>query len=122
MSQATALILLGELYKSFSMPLESWSKWKSKEAANFLLCAPPNPKVHSRVRAVTINHSPGGQERFRTMFFIIFFKLIYLFDLAVEGLCCCTRALSRCHKPGLLLVSMPTLLLVVASLVEKHRL
>jgi len=56
------------------------------------------------------------------MFFIIFFKLIYLFDLAVEGLCCCTRALSRCHKPGLLLVSMPRLLLVVASLVEKHRL
>ena len=53
-----------------------------------------------------------------------FFKinfLIYLFLVAL-GLRCCVRAFSSCSKTGLLFVAVCGLLLVVASLVEEHRL
>lgn len=45
---------------AFSMPWRDaeCSTWKSKEAANLLFCPPL--KVHSRVRAVMVSHSPRG--------------------------------------------------------------
>ena len=51
----------------------------------------------------------------------IFIHFIYLF-LAALGLCCCAWAFSSCSKRGLLFVAVRGLLIVVASLVVKHRL
>ena len=58
------------------------------------------------------------------IFYFIFFNFyvfIYLFLVAL-GLRCCVRAFSSCSKTGLLFVAVCGLLLVVASLVEEHRL
>ena len=54
-----------------------------------------------------------------SFFFINLF--IYLF-LAALGLCCCARAFSSCGEQGLFLIAVHGLLLVVAPLVEEHRL
>ena len=48
-----------------------------------------------------------------------FLSFIYLF-LAVFGLCCCTRAFSRCGERGLLFIVVRGLLTAVASLVVVH--
>ena len=50
----------------------------------------------------------------------LFFFLIYL--LAALGLHCYVQAFSSCGERGLLLVAVPGLLIVVASLVVEHRL
>ena len=47
-------------------------------------------------------------------------KLINFF--AALGLCCCARAFSSCGERGILFAAVRGLLIVVASLVEKHRL
>ena len=49
-----------------------------------------------------------------------FFFLIYF--LAALGLHCCTRAFSSCGEGGLFFIAVRGLLIVVASLVAKHRL
>ena len=48
-----------------------------------------------------------------------FFKLIYLFLVAL-GPCCCVRAFSSCGEWGLLLIVVLRLLIAVASLVAEH--
>ena len=42
--------------------------------------------------------------------------------MALLGLRCCAQAFSSCGEWGLLFVSVPRLLIVVASLVADHRL
>ena len=42
--------------------------------------------------------------------------------MAGLGLCCCAWALSSCGEQGLFFVAVHGLLIVVASLVAKHRL
>ena len=54
-------------------------------------------------------------------FLINLFIFVYLF-LAVLGLCCCAWAFSSCGEQGLLFIAVHGLLIVVASLVAKHRL
>ena len=46
---------------------------------------------------------------------------MYLFFLAVLGLCCCVRAFSSCGEQGLLFIAVCGLLIVVASPVAEHR-
>ena len=53
--------------------------------------------------------------------FFFFFNL-FILVLAALGLHCCTRAFSSCGELGLLFIAMRALLIVVASLVAKHRL
>ena len=55
---------------------------------------------------------------FLTGFFFNKF-IIYLF-LAALGLHCCARAFSSCGEQGLLLVAVPGLLIVMASLGVEH--
>ena len=55
-------------------------------------------------------------------FFFFLNLFIYLFILAVLGLCCCSWAFSSCGEQGLLFVAVHGLLIVVASLVAEHRL
>ena len=47
---------------------------------------------------------------------------VFLFFVAVLGLCCCVRAFSSCSEWGLLFVAVQGLLIVVASLVAGYRL
>ena len=49
-----------------------------------------------------------------------FYLHIYLFILAVLGLCCCVRAFSSCGERELLFVAVCGLLIAVASLVAEH--
>ena len=49
-----------------------------------------------------------------------FIYLIYLFILAVLGLCCCAQAFSNCGKRGLPFIAVHGLLIAVASLAAKH--
>ena len=56
----------------------------------------------------------------KIIYIYIYFNFIYLF-LAVLGLCCGTPAFSSCGEQGLLFVAVHRLI-VVASLVAKHRL
>ena len=59
----------------------------------------------------------------RGFFFCFFLKLfIYLFILAVLGLCFCARAFSSCGKWGPLLIAVRGPLTIAASLVAEHRL
>ena len=58
---------------------------------------------------------------FKVSLFFNLFILFYLL-LSVLGLCCCARAFSSCSERGLLFVAVRRLLIVVASLVEEHRL
>ena len=53
-------------------------------------------------------------------FFFFLNLFIYLFILAVLGLCCCSWAFSSCGEQGLLFVAVHGLLIVVASLVAEH--
>ena len=53
-------------------------------------------------------------------FFFLKNKFIYLF-LAALGLCCCTRAFSRCGDWGLLFIAVHSLLIVVACLCCRER-
>ena len=61
---------------------------------------------------------------FSLIFDIYFLKFIYfylfIYFLAVLGLRCCAQAFSSCGEWGLLLVVVPGLLIVVASLVAEH--
>ena len=43
-----------------------------------------------------------------------------LIDLAVMGLCCCTRAFSSCGERGLRFLAVHEVLITVASLVAEH--
>ena len=52
-------------------------------------------------------------------FFNKFIYFIYLF-LAALGLCCCARAFSSCGERGLPFLSVPGLLIEVASLVSER--
>ena len=52
----------------------------------------------------------------------IFICCILTLFLAALGLRCCARAFSSCGEQGLFLIAVHGLLLVVASLVEEHRL
>ena len=61
--------------------------------------------------------------KFLSQFFFLInlFYVIYLF-LAALGLRCCGQAFSSCGEQGLLFFAVRGLLIVVASLVEEHRL
>ena len=51
----------------------------------------------------------------------IFQRLIdRLIDLAMVGLCCCTRAFSSCGEWGLCFLAVHEVLIAVASLVAEH--
>ena len=66
-------------------------------AGGFLTTAPPGKSLH------------------------YYFKIkIYLFFLAVLGLCCCAWAFSSCGERGLLFVAVRGLLIAVASLVAER--
>ena len=45
---------------------------------------------------------------------------LFIYFLAVLGLCCCTQAFSNCSKRGLLFVAERGLLIVAASLAAEH--
>ena len=53
--------------------------------------------------------------------FMLLFEIFFVFWV-VSGLHCCTQAFSSCREQGLLFVRVLGLLIVVASLVGKHRL
>ena len=65
-----------------------------------------------------------GNSIFRVFFLILFIYLFYYyyFFWLPLGLRCCARAFSSCSKQGLLFVAVLRFLIVVASLVVKHRL
>ena len=52
----------------------------------------------------------------------IAYLFIYIYFLAVLGLCCCAQAFSSCSERGLLFVVVYGLLIAVASLVAQLRL
>ena len=45
---------------------------------------------------------------------------LFIYLLAVLGLCCCARAFSSCGEQGLLFIVVRGLLIAVASLVVEH--
>ena len=50
----------------------------------------------------------------------IYLLFIYLFILAVLGLCCCAWAFLSCGERGLLFIVVHGLLIVVAPLIAEH--
>ena len=56
------------------------------------------------------------------VFHRLFYFFIYLLFMAVLGLCFCARAFSSCGKWGPLFIAVRGPLIIVASLVAKHRL
>ena len=45
---------------------------------------------------------------------------VFIYFLAVSGLCCCVLAFSSCGEQGLLFVAVHGLLIAVASLIAEH--
>ena len=63
---------------------------------------------------------PLGNLFFFFVLFCVFVVLLFIYLLAVLGLCGCVQAFSSCGEQGLLFVAVRGLLIAVASLVVEH--
>ena len=73
-------------------------------------------------KVIRVSHFYNCLCPLKFFFFLKGILFIYLFILAVLGLCFCARAFSSCGEQGPLFIAVRGPLTVAASLVAEHRL